>query len=515
MRPSVLLLAIPLALSMSLTGSAGAPPASLPPPPEQTSARSVSVGYWHHCAITEEGRVRCWGDGHWGELGTGTREYWRRPAAVVGLRGTPVQVVAAERFTCALDDAGQVMCWGSNYSGQLGIGSKVNKRLRPVAVTGLDHPITELSGLDSHICALDDTGTVSCWGENAEGQLGPAAQGRRSRRPLPVELPRLALSISAGSDMSCAILDDNSLWCWGGREGNKPSRVRQNVKQVSAGTGYACLVTRDGSAMCWGRNYLGSLGDGTTDNSRTPVPVTGLSQGVSSIEAGNAITCALLDDDTVRCWGMTGLSEGGAPRYLTPARIIGLGPVDYLDVGLSDVCAVTNLGETRCWLVYRDPIVAVTSPGLEGSSRVVRQPDVQLAATRHGNLRGDGVYNASGLDQTREVGAYAGKAVTFHVLVENDGDETDLFTLDAHATRRSLARTQYTVDGRNVTKQVRYGEFRRVLAPGGHVDVMMTVRLDPDVWPRARLYTTLLARSAHNNAAVDRVQAVVAVLRDS
>jgi hypothetical protein len=274
-------------------------------------------------------------------------------------------------------------------------------------------------------------------------------------------------------------------------------------------------VTRTGSAECWGANYFGSLGDGTTDNRRTPVQVSGLDHGVVRVEAGNGISCALLDDDTVRCWGMTGLGEGGSPRYLTPAPVIGLGPVAYLDVGLSDACAVTDLGETRCWGVDQGPIIARTQPGLEGSSRVVRQPDLQLTKAATRNLRGDGVYNESGLDQTLAIGALPGKTATILVRVENDGGETDLFFVDAHAPRHSMATTQYVVDGRNVTDQIRYGQFHRMLAPGDSFDIVVNMRLDPDVWSRARLPVQVTARSAHNQAAVDRVLAIANVRHSS
>jgi alpha-tubulin suppressor-like RCC1 family protein len=110
---------------------------------------SVSAGTTHACANLSDGTVECWGDNALGELGNGTSTgpltcsgppffggvlcnqgatggcagfACSTPAAVGAL--TDVSTISAGgNFSCALLSRGTVECWGSNDSGQLGIGT--------------------------------------------------------------------------------------------------------------------------------------------------------------------------------------------------------------------------------------------------------------------------------------------------------------------------------------------------------------------------------------------------------
>ena len=89
---------------------------------------------------------------------------------------TLTQIAAGFFFTCALSTTGTVYCWGLNADGELGNNSTTNSSV-PVAV----HTSGVLAGVtvtqitaDSgyNACALGNTGAAYCWGRNTDGQLG-------------------------------------------------------------------------------------------------------------------------------------------------------------------------------------------------------------------------------------------------------------------------------------------------------------------------------------------------------
>ena len=90
-----------------------------------------------------------------------------------------------------------------------------------------------------------------------------------------------------------------------------------NVTQVVTGPDNACARISDGTAVCWGGNTYGQLGDGTKGNIRTtPVQVKdtdgiGPLTGIVSVTTGYYHTCALLTDRTVDCWGDNGYYQLG------------------------------------------------------------------------------------------------------------------------------------------------------------------------------------------------------------
>ena len=145
---------------------------------------AVAAGGGHACALTSARSAKCWGQNDYGEIGDGTTTNRLTPVDVAGL-ASGLQALAGGVFhTCALRDGGGVKCWGLNGSGQLGDGTTTS-RPSPAAVSGLASGVTAIAAASSYSCALTSTGGVKCWGGNNAGQLG---DGTRTNRRTPVEV---------------------------------------------------------------------------------------------------------------------------------------------------------------------------------------------------------------------------------------------------------------------------------------------------------------------------------------
>ena len=276
--------------------------------------------------------------------------------SAIATPGAPIAasaIAAGGQHTCALLDGGAVKCWGRNDYDQLGLGDRISRGDEagemgdnlPVIDLGTDRKATALAAGERHTCALLDDATIKCWGYNGSGQLGLDDYRYRGDGPgemgnnLPaVDLGtgRTVTAIAAGPFHTCAILDDATLKCWGlSAEGalglghttpRGPGEMGDNLPTVDLGSGrtaaavsagyrHTCVVLDNGTVKCWGLNTLGKLGLGDTvsrgdepgemgDN--LPTVDLGSGRTAIAINASWAYNCAVLDDATVKCWGYNG-----------------------------------------------------------------------------------------------------------------------------------------------------------------------------------------------------------------
>jgi len=328
------------------------------------TATAISAGYYHSCALLDNASVKCWGLNDYGQLGIdsgtqmgdGSGEMAVLPTVNLGIGRTATAISAGYRHNCALLDNGYVKCWGRNNFGQLGIGNTTTMgdntgemAVLPTVNLGTGRTATAIAAGDQHSCALLDNASVKCWGHNGNGQLGignttnmGSTTGSMAVLPtVNLGTGRTATAIAAGDYHTCALLDNASVKCWGrnpyGQLGiDNTTQMGDNTGEmavlptvnlgtgrtataISAGYEQTCALLDNASVKCWGLNQYGALGiDNTTrmgdDSGEMAVlPTVNLGTGrtATAIDAGGNHTCAVLDNASVKCWGYNGNGQLG------------------------------------------------------------------------------------------------------------------------------------------------------------------------------------------------------------
>jgi alpha-tubulin suppressor-like RCC1 family protein len=222
-------------------------------------------------------------------------------------------------------DGSTAYAWGEGDHGRLGTASPTD-RLAPAPVTRL-RGVTAMTGGLRTSYALCGDGTVWSWGFNQNGELGAGLKGDRAH---PVRVAGLSsiTAIAARREGAMALRSDGTVWAWGagdyGQLGNaapftsttaatKPVQVSLPARAtaIAAGgyNGYALL--EDGTVRAWGVRGVGQLGNpATPDDTSTPVAVQGLT-AVVEIAAGHATAYARRANASVWAWGYGNQGEIG------------------------------------------------------------------------------------------------------------------------------------------------------------------------------------------------------------
>ncbi len=296
----------------------------------------VDAGAEHVCAQFADGSARCWGTNGSGQLGLGHTddigddEHPNSEARVDF--GIPIaELAAGGAHTCARLNDGQIRCWGDNSLGQLGNPSNngvgATTQASTAAATNIGGPATRIVVGDSHTCALRDDNAVLCWGSNASGQLGTGSQEN-------VNSPLDAGSVDLGR--------------------------ADSIVDIAAGTSQTCVLFANSDILCWGDNTAGVLGSnhiGLLGDDETPAEVVGASFTVPdavSLAIGDEHACARTSSGPLYCWGNSDAIGDGLGNDAV------LGPIDHGAVSLAGdaaavaagkyhTCAIIDAGALRCW----------------------------------------------------------------------------------------------------------------------------------------------------------------------
>ncbi len=263
----------------------------------------------------------------------------------------------------------------------------------PVAADGNEAPgnpavFRSISGGYNHTCAVLSTGQVKCWGNNNAGRLLQGDLRNRGDNPgeMGLELPpinlgtgRTATAAVAGGYPTCAILDNATLKCWGGSNiggpdiGDVPGETGDGLSPinlgpgrtaigVAAGYGHTCALRDNGTVYCWGDNLSGDVGIGSPGYGASGDVDLGTGRTATALAAGYRHTCALLDNGSVKCWGLNASGQLGvgdvAVRGNGPGQMgdnlpdvkLGTGrTATAITAGGAHSCALLDNGTVKCW----------------------------------------------------------------------------------------------------------------------------------------------------------------------
>ncbi|MFN3202883.1 MAG: fibrinogen-like YCDxxxxGGGW domain-containing protein [Bradymonadia bacterium] len=280
-------------------------------------------------------------------------------ASALTLAGTSLANANHDYLSCALFDDGQVKCWGYNSHGNLGLGDN-NHRGDSGGEMGASLPYVSLGepAVEVHTgyistCAIMQSGQVKCWGYNAHGELGLGDNNHRgdSAGEMGASLPY----VNFGTGVT--------------------------VQQLDMGVHHQCAVMDNGGVKCWGYNSYGNLGYGDTqhrgDNANEmgdSLPYVNLGTNVQGqphtaqmVAAGYLNSCAVLEDERVKCWGYNNygqLGHGNNTQRGDNAGEMGnnlaytdLGTnaqgqphtIKDIDGGIYHWCALLDNDRVKCW----------------------------------------------------------------------------------------------------------------------------------------------------------------------
>ena len=381
----------------------------------------VSVGLNNVCATRNNGAVYCWGKNGVGELGVRKAAFVPVPQNISFLSQAKTIAFNGSGMSCASMHDGTVKCWGAGALGNGTTGYAVN----PVTLSltgieslegggsanslyarnssgsvfqwglsfGASNIATQNANLSStllfsggaaHICRVNDSKTANCWGTGVNGQLGNGLATTNNTPPgSTVSGLNNITSIASGNRHSCATLMNGEVWCWGtnsyGQLGNgtagggtlSPVPVQvigiNSATAVTASDNSSCALLNDQSVVCWGYNGRGELGNGTNSHSSVPTVVSLSAANVVKMVGGTNHFCALRSTGRVICWGSNAMGELGNPEATrlgntsttttssnVPLQVPALVDVVNLFAGVGNTvggptCAITLAGQTWCW----------------------------------------------------------------------------------------------------------------------------------------------------------------------
>ncbi len=415
------------------------------------------------CAVLDDGTLWCWGTDSEYSMGNGNSiGASPTPMSILGPFGSGaltqanqatdlvVSVTLGHAHFCALIDTGnpspgssEVWCWGNRWASA---NYHSYSHTAPEEVNSLDGDVVLVESGNYHTCAILYNGSVQCWGDNANGQLGlqykcvtgaegmcgtsgnywGASSGWHTFIAIPqyFTLPagKTAVGLNLWGSNTCVILNDASYICTGSSFGGTGTPEYKNGSfRVAAANDWSAISTS---------GYLLALSEGTGSEkmSRKDLDVYARNAANTSYQSdvsidddilsftgssndgpnSNQYECIILNNKSLACGDLgydmtefTGYLQGAwieTPSGANPSAIIS-------QDGLT--CMVLNNGSIQCWgdnqggyigdgssCLYglSDP-TGCTSNNFVTSPRYVSLPAGRYVALGEMDTDGDGIGN--------------------------------------------------------------------------------------------------------------------------
>ncbi|TAL02756.1 MAG: hypothetical protein EPO08_06135 [Rhodospirillaceae bacterium] len=288
---------------------------------------------------------------------------WRAEPRTIENIPDAVDISAGQAMSCAVVRSGDVYCWGGGSNS-------------PTKVPAITEAM-QVSVGGNHACAVTQHKAIYCWGSNDSGEIGNGSIGGRVDIPTPISKYSGFVAVTSGDKHSCGLLENHRIVCWGadwgtgsagwqvdggfyqGKARPEPRIIPGlfHVAKVAAGHELTCALLENGQVICWGSELYGGIGHhGYADFGPSLVWSV---EGAVDVAVGFHSVCAVLKTGMIRCWGD---NTGGKLGIGTSRDSNGLdvdaeaiGPVHKISnavsvaVGWMMACALTREGTVYCW----------------------------------------------------------------------------------------------------------------------------------------------------------------------
>lgn len=328
--------------------------------------RSISTNGPMTCVVTTENKLYCWGEGY---LGNNTITGSPDPVEIglygdlIGKNISTVEVSDEGWHICAIDVDGYLYCWGDGGNGEIGINSALDTyvptRVNHGSLVGKTVKSVALG--EHYTCAITNDDWASCWGfqwywGGMFGDIYSSAYESGSLVPVAVDNAgalsgKHFKSISAGYNVTCAVMTDNTAYCfdfpWSIYNSeqfiyfNTAAQIDMSgvlagktILSIESSPYSVCAIASDNRIYCWStsfeNNSQGTLGTGNTDPSLVPVSVDTsgdlAGKSISFISTGKYHSCVIDNEKKVYCWGSGEDGELGNEMNInmySPVRMVG------------------------------------------------------------------------------------------------------------------------------------------------------------------------------------------------
>lgn len=221
----------------------------------------VTTGADHTCALLLDSTVRCWGRSADGQLGNGVALTTPAPdelAPIAPINGlsSVAKVNASFRKTCAILTSGDLKCWGDNHYGDLGTGNLTNFST-PQSILGINVATDVANG--GFGSAINSVGQFYVWGQSSF-----ISSSSSSNSPVVVSGISGATKLSQAGNNGCMLMTNKTVTCWGlGYKDNAVTEIKNlaDVQDISVSNSHMCAVYgTERKIKCWGTNGQSQLG---------------------------------------------------------------------------------------------------------------------------------------------------------------------------------------------------------------------------------------------------------------